>query len=298
MPSRSIKEVSKETRLVLCGIPKHRLVPAVASRGVCTIDALDIIGYHSSRSSQDLFVISAICLLDSAFVDTFRDKTTRDARLLVLNNCLSADSVASRFIDLQIRSRFRFYVAEFKSNTRLEDQWPAVESLILRCIASPSKSSESANRILDARLEDDCLKVVSPDFRRLEIPTSKIPAFAQIEASKLVEFELDEDGFYLYWPELDIHLVWEQLEEIADPAAARKAFQKLKEFNVRYGAAIQKTREAYKIGANAIPDLSYKQVKRIEKGECRATSNALEKLARAHQLELDEYLARLSQSLE
>jgi hypothetical protein len=49
-------------------------------------------------------------------------------------------------------------------------------------------------------------------------------------------FEIDEDGSYIYWPDLDLHLGWEQLQQIVDPVAAQKAKQKSHEFNVRYGA--------------------------------------------------------------
>jgi hypothetical protein len=56
----------------------------------------------------------------------------------------------------------------------------------------------------------------------------------------VVQFEIDDDGAYIYWPDLDLHLGWEQLFQIVDPEAARKAQQKSHQFNERYGAAIRR----------------------------------------------------------
>jgi hypothetical protein len=96
----------------------------------------------------------------------------------------------------------------------------------------------------------------------------------------------------------DVHLGWEQFEQFVNPEAARKAMQKSHEFNERYGSAIRHLREKAAIAATSIPGLSNKQLRRIERGESRATSNALEKLAKAHSLELNDYLERLAQALE
>jgi ribosome-binding protein aMBF1 (putative translation factor) len=97
---------------------------------------------------------------------------------------------------------------------------------------------------------------------------------------------------------LDLHLGWEQLQQIVDPTAAQKAKHKSREFNVRYGAAIRKIREEKGLDITAIPDLSDKQLRRIERGECRLTSNSAKKLARAHGMTPNKYLQTVAAALQ
>ena len=152
--------------------------------------------------------------------------------------------------------------------------------------------------MFDASIEHDTLRVVSPGFRRLEVPISSIPGLAQAEPSVIGRFEIDRDGSYIYWPGLDIHLGWEQLEQIVDPQAARKARQKSHDFNVRYGKAVRKVREQAGLGYPDISGISEKQLRRIENGECRLTTNAVQMLSAAHKLKPNEYLERLAGTLE
>src|SRR5258708_19825856 len=96
-------------------------------------------------------------------------------------------------------------------------------------------SLESNNdRILDAHIEDGILRVVSPDFQRLEVPISKIEELAKADKRTLEHFEIDDDGSYIYWPDLDLHLGWEQLLQVVNPESFRKPTQKNHEFTNPY----------------------------------------------------------------
>ena len=79
---------------------------------------------------------------------------------------------------------------------------------------------------------------------------------------------------------------------------ALKARQKSHEFNKRYGKAVQTVREKAGLKRGDINGISEKQVARIEKGECRATSNAIDALAKAHQLEANDYMRKLAGALQ
>jgi hypothetical protein len=57
-------------------------------------------------------------------------------------------------------------------------------------------------------------------------------------------------------------------------------------------------REQRGLAASAIPRISEKQLRRIESGICRLTSNAATKLAETHGLELNEYLHALTKVLD
>src|SRR2546426_3714411 len=143
-------------------------------------------------------------------------------------------------------------------------------------------------RILDARLENGILHVLSPDFDRLDVPLAEIPDFKNVPHSRIEKFEIDEDGAFLYWPDLDLHLGWRQFQQLVDPEATLKALQKSEAFNKRYGRAVKRIREQKSLKPGDIPGLSDKQLGRIERGECRLTSNAIESLAKAHKLDPNE----------
>jgi hypothetical protein len=236
--------------------------------------------------------------LDDGFVRTFRERATPDTRLLVLNDSRSSDWLLSRIVDLQIRSPHRFYVADPPFQQTDEKNWEELIRSFLARLTAGLESKENDGRIFDARLQDRVLHVVSADFRRLEVPVSKIVPLSKADKETAKHFEIDEDGSYIYWPDLDLHLGWEQLQQIVDPTAAQKAKHKSREFNVRYGAAIRKIREEKGLDITAIPDLSDKQLRRIERGECRLTSNSAKKLARAHGMTPNKYLQTVAAALQ
>ena len=233
--------------------------------------------------------------VDHGFVETFREKAAPQTKLLLLNDSRFTDRILSYMVELQIRSSERFYLVESKFAQNDERKW---EELLRSFLGRLSAALESDNRrILDARIEDGILRVVSPDFRRMEIPISKVDELSKADKKTIEQFEIDDDGAYIYWPDLDLHLGWEQLFQIVDPEAARKAQQKSHQFNERYGAAIRRVREEKELAVTEIPGLSYKQLRRIERGECRLTASAAKELAKAHGMTPNEYLQKLADAL-
>ncbi len=61
---------------------------------------------------------------------------------------------------------------------------------------------------------------------------------------------------------------------------------------------MQKLREEAGLNRSDITGISEKQLSRIEKGECRLTSNAIEALSREHKLEPGEYMKKLAEAME
>ncbi len=230
--------------------------------------------------------------VDKEFVHLFHQHSTPETRLLIMNERPSSDTIFTRLLDLRIRSPKRLYVADYfgtgKSNYL---------GALLQRLTSALKAGDYADRILDARIEDSILRVVSPEFKRLDVPIAAIPSLAGKDSTTLDEFEIDEDGSFIYWPNSDVHVGWEQLRQIADPQAARKALHKCQQFNVRYGKAVRKVREGAELKPSDIMGLSQKQLGRIEQGECRLTSHALESLSRSHGLKPNEYLEKLAKVL-
>lgn len=247
------------------------------------------------KRAESQLLITSVQAMDEKFREIFRQYSTRNTRLLVINDSLGTDTLFSRLLNLNIRSPERFYVAEF--GKQKGDVIGGIDLLLGRMNAAVA-AHESHRRILDARIERGILHVISPSFKRLEVPIASIPKLSEAGEGDLEKFEIDVDGSYLYWPDLDVHLGWEQLRQIVDPEAAQKAQRKSREFNIRYGAAIRKVREASGLSLRSIAGLSDKQVRRIERGQCRSTSRALEKLAKAHGLETNDYMQRVAEAMK
>lgn len=156
-------------------------------------------------------------------------------------------------------------------------------------------------RIIDARWEADDFVVVSPienRFIKLRVPLEKLSVLQGHRREKLENFEIDEDGAFIYWPDLDIHLGWEQLEQAVDERAYLKAKQQSEAFNKTYGIAIRELREKSELRQSDIKELTPRQVGRIERGECRATHNALSKFAKAHEMSISDYMNKLANLLK
>lgn len=148
--------------------------------------------------------------------------------------------------------------------------------------------------IIDAYLTGDVLFVRGPKHRMLHVPVTAIPALKGQSRAKLRNFEIDPDGSFLYWPDLDVHLGWHQFLQAVDPEELRKARQRTEGYNTRYGAAIRRVREKAGLSQSKIEGLTERQLRRIEQGECRATRSALDALAKAHGLDTNAYMEQLA----
>jgi hypothetical protein len=147
--------------------------------------------------------------------------------------------------------------------------------------------------IARAMVASDRLFVTSCLPETLEIGFDDLRSLQQIRAADRPAFQIAIDGSYIHWPSADIHLDLDAIRSALDPeyrdrrAAARVAHDE------RYGAAIAAFRTERGLRQADIPGLSERQVRRIEKGE-RPTVGALWSLARAHKLNLNEYLSKLA----
>ena len=90
----------------------------------------------------------------------------------------------------------------------------------------------------------------------LHVPLDSLPALRGRPRAAIRNFTIDADGSFIYWPDLDVHLGWNQFLQAVDPAALRKAQQRSAGFNRRYGAAIRKLAEHYSLSLD--PTRSYR----------------------------------------
>ena len=243
---------------------------------------------------KDSYQIQSLKDADNRWITKFKRQGIKAPRLLVVNDSPSGDRLTSLVIHLGIRSDKRIYVADPPSGQSPD----LLRRAYSRRMDAAAQSPNNKPRLLDAQIIDGHLKVTSTAFDRLEVALARIPALAQQPPASTSSFEIDEEGAYLYWPDADVHLGWEQLVQITNPAAALKAKQKSTAFNQRYGAAIRAVRQAHGVDVKAVPGLSSRQLTRIEAGECRMTSAAAAKLAKAHGMDPNQYLSHLAAALK
>lgn len=242
--------------------------------------------------------VASVSDLNKNFIKCFRERSTPATRLLLFDfdEGQSVDFLLAHVLALRIRSPHRMYITN-RLGAKPEQKRTALCEYFQRLAAS-AFSEDNADRIFDAKITNDTLHVISSSFSRLDVSLKAIPSLAGKDPAALQNIEIDEDGAFIYWPQLDVHLGWDQLNQIVNPIAALKARQKHQKFKVRYGKALQDLREIAGLGRGDIPGISEKQLRRIEKGECRLTSNAVEALAKSFQIPPNEFLKRLAERLK
>lgn len=211
--------------------------------------------------------------------------------LLFTDSATHPDQVAQWMRTTKIRSENRLHVV------KVDDlEAPQVSQLLGRiCFALGRDGARGS--IIDAYLAGDSLFVRGPKHRMLHVPISSVRALSGQPRAVLRNFVIDPDGSFVHWPDLDVHLGWNQFLQAVDPEEVRKAQQRTEGYNQRYGAAIRKLREEAGIAQSKVDGLTERQIRRIEQGECRATSAALAALAEAHGLDANAYMERLAKAM-
>jgi len=154
--------------------------------------------------------------------------------------------------------------------------------------------------IADARAlgEGERLLVVSCAMEQTELAFEDVPALAQMPEEKRPEFEVASGGSYLRWPAADADLDLDAIRYYAGPEPHRqRADRERLARDEAFGTAVAAVRERHELRQADVEGLSARQVRRIEKGESYASTDALEKLAEAHGLEVNAYLEAVAQKL-
>lgn len=241
------------------------------------------------QSDAPLLVVFHAKMVDDAKWLKQVRSLSRPKVFLMVAGSIPCQGIPERMAKLNVRDPDRIHVSGVQGEQE--------EQLFARLIVTLA-SEECEERILDAWLEGDTFVVMNPRFRRLHVPLSRIRVFGASSVEDLEHFEIDDDGLFVYWPRLDVHLGWEQFAQATDAFEYTRARQQSKDFNKHYGAAIRALRESRRLKQSDIPGLTPRQVGRIERGECRATSSALAKLAAAHNLSASDYMAALAERLD
>jgi hypothetical protein len=255
-------------------------------------DAIKDWDHLSTRSENPLLIILTLQDIDQDKIDRLHDLHDRFKMFLLFRGDMPLRSVVDRLAWLNIRDEKRIHFVDFANYTK-----KYINEFANRLIIGLDCNNDD-NRILDAWWEENVFVVVSPSgegFKKLRVPLEKLSALAECPKEVRDNFNIDEDGVFIYWPHIDVHLGWEQFEQAVDEQAYLKAKLQSDEFNRAYGAAIRKSREKHNMLQTGIKGLTSRQIRRIESGKCRATYNALCKFAEAQGMSISEYLEELAE---
>ena len=245
----------------------------------------------SPRSTAPLLLTMMLDDITSQTKKDIRELGNREKLYFIFQGHLPVQAIADRMARLDVRNEKKIHLVESEN----VDEREYIERLLLAL-----DCQNEDNHILDAWWEENVFVVVSPGidgFKKLRVPLEKLRVLKKCSKKDLSNFKIDEDGLFVYWPKLDVHLGWEQFLTAVDKKALLKAKQQSQEFNKRYGAAVKRLRQEKKLLQKDIKGLTARQVGRIERGECRATHTALTKLAKAHKMNISDYMDALSRLL-
>ncbi len=144
-----------------------------------------------------------------------------------------------------------------------------------------------------AMVSGDRLFVTSCVPETIELGFDDLASLRRIDVADRAAFEIAADGSFIHWPAPDIHLDLDAIRGAVDPEYREKQAAARLAHDERYGSAVAAFRTERGLRQTDIAGLSERQVRRIEKGE-RPTLTALRSLAKAHELDLDEYLSGLA----
>ena len=216
---------------------------------------------------------------------------TSTVKHLLFTEGLPVEAVASRLSRLGIRDARRLHVAH-------ESEPDEIFRIVCRLIQGNAQT-QRPQFIVDAWVEGDQLVLLSPAFDRLSVPVEKLKSYIGNDPAKWPEFEIDEDGSFLYWKHADAHFGWEQFQTLVDPAALLAAEQKARAFNQRYWRSDSHTPRKGWLEAGRHRGANRPQSGAVSnRGQIPATKATLTALARAHGLQLDAYLVNLATQMK
>ncbi len=266
----------------LCVQSVKRLTHASRAR-TCVASVLQSGSIATQSAGTSVVVISRLADLTEEVLKKLSGSS--ESRQIVFISKFPIEAVTSRLMKLKIRRSNRLHVSDKHDE--------ASESELIQRLVSGMAENDGCKTIVDAWIEGNELVLLSPAFERMRVPNSKLVRFLGDSDRQFSVFEIDEDGSFLYWPHSDTHLGWKQFEQLINPTVAIKDGEKSDQFKQRYGRAIKSLREEKGLKQTEIHGLTDRQLRRIEQGRQMVTTKALESLAKAHELDIADYMKEI-----
>ena len=155
-----------------------------------------------------------------------------------------------------------------------------------------------AELIATAQASEDKLIVMGCDLNFWQVSFDTIPGLDKLPPSERNNFAIDCDGSYLHWQESDVHIDLEDIKAAADPEFKNKLYLEKLKYNQSLGKAISQVRKTHNLKQNNIEGLSARHLRRIENEGYQVTIDVLKKLALAHNMNLEDYLAEVTKDFD
>jgi hypothetical protein len=236
---------------------------------------------QSAGKARNVFVLVPATELPhvSRFVSTVNRRNQLKA--LLVSEDVDASSIPQMFVRAHLK---------MLRNTIVHSG----ETIPRRLLAAWAHNAQD-QLIAKATVSADRLFVLSCALKQFEVAFDEMPALKRIPKEEQSQFSVDEDGSYIHWPGSDTHIDLDAIRAAKDPKARARAVASKARHDERYGSAIAKLRIAAGLKQSDIEGLSDRQVRRIENGE-GTSSEALEYLAAAHRMSLDDYLRAVAEN--
>ncbi len=148
-----------------------------------------------------------------------------------------------------------------------------------------------------ASVDGSLLRVTDCNLKTWEIPFNALPALSELSVEEFSKFELDEEGSFLYWESIDVHLDMEALRFFVDSNLRDRLKAEALAYDAKFGKAIAKVRKEFGLKQDEIPNVSDRHLRRIEKEGSRPKVVTLNQLAQAHGLSLNDYLEKIAEAM-
>lgn len=175
-----------------------------------------------------------------------------------------------------------------------DEPFIAPSTQVLRRLLQARQANAEKELIANATTDGDRLIVWSCEPKRYEVQIADVPELLRLPAAARSQLQIEPGGSYIHWPEGDVNIGMELIRELTDPHVKREHEEMRRQAAQRLNKAMRAFREEQGILQTGIPGLSDRQVRRLEQGDTMPHSATLAKLAAAHGLELDSYLAELA----
>ena len=142
------------------------------------------------------------------------------------------------------------------------------------------------------------LFVLNCAFEKFEVSFDSIPTLKKIKIADRAKFEIDSVGSFVIWKDADVHLDIDSLRYITDERWRTKCDAENLISQKNFGKAIASVRKEHGLKQSDIPNLTDRQMRRIEAGEARPTLETLNILAKAHSMSTKKYLEVVDLRLE
>lgn len=237
----------------------------------------------------DLFIAVAASGLPEYTEEIRHALNTQQFRILFLREDIDTDWLPEQLLKAKLP------VNKLLPKLLLYAEW-RVPKRIINAWAEDSQHVLIAN----AFATRDVLVVRNCALEQVELSFERTPVLRDIPIHERAKFEIDDGGSFIHWAESDIDLDFDGLRYLADPELRKKGDAKKLLTEEGFGYAVAGIRKLHHLTQTDIEQrtgISERQLRRYETAGIKPRVSSLEKLAKAHDLDLNSYLAKLAKAV-